>query len=137
MPRMVRCRRSWRRWPGSAQLLMQAALEAEITEFPARDRYPAGCVLRGRPARIAQQVPGGSVCQQIKDEYEKWAKCYLDSFTLDYLFLDAGFFRNASRLSGRAGAGHLGHHHRPETRLCRPSPWIAQGIATIIDIIRG
>ena len=39
-PRIVSCPRSWRRWRGlGAQLLMQAALEAEVTEFLGRDRY--------------------------------------------------------------------------------------------------
>jgi Transposase, Mutator family len=39
-PPIVRCPRSWRRWPGLAhKLLMQAALEAEVTEFLGRDRY--------------------------------------------------------------------------------------------------
>jgi putative transposase len=34
-----------------------------------------------------------SVCQQIKDEYQAWAGRRLDDLTLDYLFLDASFFR--------------------------------------------
>ena len=34
-----------------------------------------------------------SVCQAIKDEYEAWARRRLDGITLDYLFLDASFFR--------------------------------------------
>ncbi len=33
------------------------------------------------------------VCQQIKDEYQAWACCCLDEVRLDYLFLDASFFR--------------------------------------------
>ena len=33
------------------------------------------------------------VCGQIKDEYEAWARRRLDGITLDYLFLDASFFR--------------------------------------------
>jgi hypothetical protein len=40
-----------------AQLLMQAALEAEITEF--LDRYPGDGSLRRCPARVAEWVPGG------------------------------------------------------------------------------
>jgi len=151
-----------------AQLLMQAALEAEITEFLGRDRYQraaacgdarpgarngyrevtvkttAGPVslsrpkLRGTAEAFASRLFGShvtktnaleslviasfvrglsvrdvgaalaealgdqaaiskstvsSVCQQIKDEYEKWAKRRLDGVTLDYLFLDASFFR--------------------------------------------
>jgi len=151
-----------------AQLLMQAALEAEITEFLGRGRYQraaasgdarpgsrngyrevtvkttAGPVTLARPKLrgtteafasrlfgshvtktnaleslvIASFVRGLSVrdveaalaealgdqaaiskstvsviCGQIKDEYEAWARRDLDGITLDYLFLDASFFR--------------------------------------------
>jgi len=151
-----------------AQLLMQAALEAEITEFLGRDRYQraagredarpgsrngyrevtvkttAGPVklsrpkLRGTAGAFASRLFGArvtktnaleslviasfvrglsvrdveaalaealgdqaaiskstvsSVCGQIKDEYEAWAKRRLDDVVLDYLFLDASFFR--------------------------------------------
>jgi putative transposase len=151
-----------------AQLLMQAALEAEITEFLGRDRYKraaacedarpgsrngyrdvtvkttAGPVHLSRPKLrgatgafvsrlfgshvtktnaletlvIASFVRGlsvrdveaalaealgdqaaiskstvSSVCGQIKDEYAAWARRRLDGITLDYLFLDASFFR--------------------------------------------
>ena len=151
-----------------AQLLMQAALEAEITEFLGRDRYQravacqdarsgsrngyrevtvkttAGPVqlsrpkLRGTTEAFASRLFGAhvtkthaleslviasfvrglsvrdveaalaealgdqaaiskstvsSVCGQIKDEYEKWARRRLDGIMLDYLFLDASFFR--------------------------------------------
>ena len=151
-----------------AQLLMQAALEAEVTEFLGRDRYQraaasgdarpgsrngyrevtvkstAGPVtlarpkLRGTSEAFASRLFGShvtktsaleslviasfvrglsvrdveaalaealgdqaaiskstvsSVCQQIKDEYERWAARRLDAITLDYLFLDASFFR--------------------------------------------
>jgi transposase-like protein len=151
-----------------AQLLMQAALEAEITEFLGRDRYQratacqdarpgsrngyrevtvkttAGPVqlarpkLRGTTEAFASRLFGShvtktnaletlviasfvrglsvrdveaalaealgdqaaiskstvsSVCGQIKDEYEAWAKRRLDGLTLDYLYLDASFFR--------------------------------------------
>jgi len=34
-----------------------------------------------------------SVCEQIKGEYDAWARRRLDEVTLDYLFLDASFFR--------------------------------------------
>jgi transposase-like protein len=151
-----------------AQLLMQAALEAEITGFLGRDRYQraaacqdtrpgsrngyrevtvkttAGPVtlarpkLRGTTEAFASRLFGShvtktnaletlviasfvrglsvrdveatlaealgdqaaiskstvsSVCQQVKDEYEAWAKRRLDGITLDYLYLDASFFR--------------------------------------------
>jgi putative transposase len=151
-----------------AQLLMQAALEAEVTEFLGRDRYQraalteearpgsrngyrkvtvkttAGPVVLARPKLrgtseafasrlfgshvtktnaleslvIASFVRGLSVrdveatlaealgdqaaiskstvsaiCRAIKDEYEAWAARRLDEVRLDYLFLDASFFR--------------------------------------------
>ena len=151
-----------------AQLLMQAALEAEITEYLGRDRYQraasceqaragsrngyrevtvkttAGPVtlsrpkLRGTAGAFASRLFGAhvtktnaleslviasfvrglsvrdveaalaealgdqaaiskstvsSVCQQIKGEYETWSRRRLDGVTLDYLFLDASFFR--------------------------------------------
>jgi putative transposase len=151
-----------------AQLLMQAALEAEVTGFLGRDRYAraaltedarpgfrngyrevtvkttAGPVALSRPKLrgtaeafasrlfgahvtrtnaleslvIASFVRGLSVrdveaaladalgdqaaiskstvsvvCQQIKDEYQAWTARRLDGVVLDYLFLDASFFR--------------------------------------------
>jgi putative transposase len=151
-----------------AQLLMQAALEAEVTEFLGRDRYQraaacedarpgsrngyrevtvkttAGPVqlsrpkLRGTTEAFASRLFGShvtrtnaletlviasfvrglsvrdveatlaealgdqaaiskstvsSVCGQIKDEYAAWARRRLDGITLDYLYLDASFFR--------------------------------------------
>jgi transposase-like protein len=151
-----------------ARLLMQAALEAEITEFLGRNRYqrPAACEdarpgsrngyrevtvkttagpvqlsrpkLRGTTEAFASRLSGShvtktnaleslviasfvrglsvrdveaalaealgdqaaiskstvsSVCQQIKEEYQAWARRRLDGITLDYLFLDASFFR--------------------------------------------
>jgi putative transposase len=151
-----------------AQLLMQAALEAEVTEFLGRDRYQrtaatpdaqsgsrngyrpvtvkttAGPVtlarpkLRGTTAAFASRLFGkhvtktnaleslviasfvrglsvrdveatladalgdqaaiskstvSQVCQAIKTEYDSWAARRLDEVMLDYLFLDASFFR--------------------------------------------
>jgi putative transposase len=34
-----------------------------------------------------------AICGQIKEEYEIWARRRLDEIALDYLFLDASFFR--------------------------------------------
>jgi transposase-like protein len=151
-----------------AQLLMQAALEAELTEFLGRDRYQraAACdearpgsrngyrevtvkttagpvtlarpklrgttekfasrlfgshvtktnaleslviasFVRGLPVRDVEaalaEAPGDQaaiskstvsvICGQLKDEYQAWAGRRLDGITLDYLFLDASFFR--------------------------------------------
>ncbi|WP_367185060.1 transposase [Trebonia sp.] len=151
-----------------ARLLMQAALEAEVTEFPGRDRYQraAACAearpgarngyrevtvkttagpvrlarpkLRGTTGAFASRLSGShvtktnaletlviasfvrglpvrdveaalaealgdqaaiskstvsTVCQAIKEEYQAWATRRLDDVVLDYLFLDASFFR--------------------------------------------
>ena len=151
-----------------AQLLMQAALEAEVTEFLGRDRYARAAVtedarpgsrngyrevsvkttagpvalarpkLRGTTEAFASRLFGShvtrtnaleslviasfirglsvrdveatladalgdqaaiskstvsSICQAIKVEYEAWAVRRLDQITLDYLYLDASFFR--------------------------------------------
>jgi transposase-like protein len=151
-----------------AQLLMQAALEAEVTEFLRRDRYqraaalpdarpgsrngyrevtvkttagPVGLArpkLRGTSEAFASRLFGAhvtktnaleslviasfvrglsvrdveatlaealgdqaaiskssvsAICAQIKDEYQAWAQRRLDEVRLDYLFLDASFFR--------------------------------------------
>jgi putative transposase len=151
-----------------AQLLMQAALEAEVTEFLGRDRYqraaacedarpgsrngyrdvtvkttagPVGLArpkLRGTSEAFASRLFGShvtktnaleslviasfvrglsvrdveatladalgdqaaiskstvsAICQQIRGEYEAWSRRRLDEVRLDYLFLDASFFR--------------------------------------------
>jgi putative transposase len=151
-----------------AQLLMQAALEAEVTEFLGRDRYARAAVaedarpgsrngyrdvtvkttagpvtlarpkLRGTTEAFASRLFGShvtktnaleslviasfirglsvrdveatladalgdqaavskstvsAVCGQIKDEYQAWMVRRLDQVTLDYLYLDASFFR--------------------------------------------
>jgi putative transposase len=151
-----------------AQLLMQAALEAEVTEFLGRDRYqravmaedtrpgsrngyrevtvkttagPVGLSrpkLRGTTEAFASRLFGAhvtktnaleslviasfirglsvrdveaalaealgdqaavskstvsAICQAIKEEYQAWSSRRLDGITLDYLYLDASFFR--------------------------------------------
>jgi transposase-like protein len=151
-----------------AQLLMQAALEAGVTEFLGRDRYqraaaspdappgsrngyrdvtvkttagPVGLArpkLRGTSEAFASRLFGShvtktnaleslviasfvrglsvrdveatladalgdqaaiskstvsAICQQITGEYEAWSRRCLDEVRLDYLFLDASFFR--------------------------------------------
>jgi hypothetical protein len=42
-----------------AQLLMQAALEAEVTEFLGRNRYQRAAACENARARVPQRVPGG------------------------------------------------------------------------------
>src|SRR6266513_270843 len=57
-----------------------------------RDVEAALAEALGDQAAISKSTVS-SVCGQIKDEYEKWARRRLDGITLDYLFLDASFFR--------------------------------------------
>jgi putative transposase len=34
-----------------------------------------------------------AICQTMKEDYDVWTRRRLDEVTLDYLFLDASFFR--------------------------------------------
>ena len=57
-----------------------------------RDTEAALAEALGDQASISKSTVS-SVCGQIKDEYQAWAGRRLDGITLDYLFLDASFFR--------------------------------------------
>jgi putative transposase len=57
-----------------------------------RDVEAALAEALGGQAAISKSTVS-SVCQQIKDDYQAWAQRRLDEVTLDYLFLDASFFR--------------------------------------------
>ena len=57
-----------------------------------RDVEAALAEALGDQAAISKSTVS-SVCRQIKDEYAAWARRRLDGITLDYLFLDASFFR--------------------------------------------
>ena len=57
-----------------------------------RDVEAALAETPGDQAAISKSTVS-SVCQQIKDEYQAWARRRLDEVTLDYLYLDASFFR--------------------------------------------
>ena len=180
-----------------AQLLMQAALEAEVTEFLGRGRYQraaacedmrpgarngyrdvtvkttAGPVtlsrpkLRGTTEAFASRLFGShvtktnaleslviasfvrglsvrdveaalaealgdqaaiskstvsSVCQQIKDEYQAWARRPLDQVSLDYLFLDASFFRMHPGSPAEPVLAAWGITTEGKARVHRPGP---------------
>jgi transposase-like protein len=84
-----------------AQLLMQAALEAEVTEFLGRDRYQlaAACADASPGSRngyreVTVKTTAGPVAlsrPKLRGTSEEQRR--LDGITLDYLFLDASFFR--------------------------------------------
>jgi transposase-like protein len=57
-----------------------------------RDVEAALAEALGDQAAISKSTVS-SVCGQIKDEYETWARRRLDGTALDYLYLDASFFR--------------------------------------------
>ena len=57
-----------------------------------RDVEAALAEALGDQAAISKSTVS-SVCGQIRDEYQAWARRRLDGITLDYLFLDASFFR--------------------------------------------
>ena len=54
-----------------AQLLMQAALEAEITEFLGRDRYQRAAACEDARPGLAERVPGGD----RQDDRRAGARC--------------------------------------------------------------
>jgi transposase-like protein len=63
-----------------------------IRGLPVRDVEATLADALGDQAAISKSTVS-AVCQAIKDEYEAWARHRLDSVILDYLFLDASFFR--------------------------------------------
>jgi putative transposase len=64
--------------------------------------FVRGLSVRGVEAALAEALDDqaaiskstvSAICAQIKDEYQAWAQRRLDGIMLDYLFLDASFFR--------------------------------------------
>ena len=63
-----------------------------IRGLPVRDVEATLADALGDQAAISKStVP--AICQQITEEYQAWAARRLDDVMLDYLFLDASFFR--------------------------------------------
>jgi hypothetical protein len=63
-----------------------------VRGLPVRDVEAALAEALGDQAAISKSTVS-AICGQLKDEYEAWARRDLDGITLDYLFLDASFFR--------------------------------------------
>ena len=63
-----------------------------VRGLPVRDVEATLADALGDQAAISKSTVS-AICGQIKDEYEAWARRRLDQITLDYLFLDASFFR--------------------------------------------
>src|SRR5690242_9907401 len=63
-----------------------------VRRLSVRDVEAALAEALGDQAAISKSTVS-AVCQQIKDEYQAWARRRLDEVTLDYLYLDASFFR--------------------------------------------
>jgi hypothetical protein len=61
-----------------------------------------------------------AVCGQIKDEYQAWMVRRLDQVTLDYLYLDASFFRMHPGSPAEPVLTAWGNHHRGQARVHRP-----------------
>ncbi|MGH3149981.1 MAG: IS256 family transposase, partial [Streptosporangiaceae bacterium] len=63
-----------------------------VRGLPVRDVEAALAEALGDQAAISKSTVS-VICGQIKDEYQAWACRRLDGITLDYLYLDASFFR--------------------------------------------
>ena len=63
-----------------------------VRGLSARDVEAALAKALGDQAAISRSTVS-AICGQIKDEYQTWARRRLDGVKLDYLFLDASFFR--------------------------------------------
>src|SRR5512135_2736834 len=92
---------------GTAEAFASRLFGAHVTKTNALESLVIASFVRGLSVRDVEATLAdalgdqaaiskstvSSVCQQIKDEYERWAARRLDDVTLDYLFLDASFFR--------------------------------------------
>jgi transposase-like protein len=63
-----------------------------VRGLPVRDVEAALAEALGDQAAISKSTVS-VICGQVKDEYGAWARRRLDGITLNYLFLDASFFR--------------------------------------------
>jgi hypothetical protein len=88
-------RRSWKTSPGSARSCCcreTLVIASFVRGLSVRDVEATLAEALGDQAAISKSTVS-AVCPAIKDEYQAWARHRLDGITLDYLFLDASFFR--------------------------------------------
>jgi hypothetical protein len=92
---------------GTAGAFASRLFGAYVTKTNALESLVIASFVRGLPVRDVEatlaEAPGdqaavskstvSAICGQIKDEYQAWAGRRLDGVKLDYLFLDASFFR--------------------------------------------
>ena len=92
---------------GASEAFASRLFGSHVTKTNALESLVIASFVRGLSVRDVEAAPAeapgdqaaiskstvSSVCQQVKDEYEAWAKRRLDGITLDYLYLDASFFR--------------------------------------------
>ena len=92
---------------GTAEAFASRLSGAHVTRTSALESLVIASFVRGLPVRDVEAALAGapgdqaaisksavsSVCQAIKEEYAAWARRRLDEVTLDYLYLDASFFR--------------------------------------------
>jgi transposase-like protein len=75
-----------------ANALESLVIASFVRGLSVRDVEAALADALGDQAAISKSTVS-AICQQIKDEYQAWALRRLDEVLLDYLFLDASFFR--------------------------------------------
>jgi len=92
---------------GTSEAFASRLFGAHVTKTNALESLVIASFIRGLSVRDVEatladalggpgrglQVHGVGHLQQITGEYERWARRRLDDVTLDYLFLDASFFR--------------------------------------------
>src|SRR5204863_487323 len=92
---------------GTSEAFASRLFGAHVTKTNALESLVIASFVRGLPVRDVEATLAdalgdqaavskstvSAICQAIKDEYEAWSRRRLDEVSLDYLFLDASFFR--------------------------------------------
>src|SRR5215472_17191381 len=96
-PRLRGANEAFASWLFGSHVTKSNALESLVIAsfvrgLSVRDVEAALAEALGDQAAISKSTVS-SICGQIKDEYQAWARRRLDRIMVDYLFLDASFFR--------------------------------------------